>query len=156
MIKAVSMLILMEQDLDAAIAFYQELGGLRLIFRMKEKWAEFDLHGIKIGLCPTSQPRMECRTGIVLEVSDIKGLYERLKDAHCFMQEPTEKVHGIIASIKDPGGNIIDLYEPTPHKLQEFIEQVKEQESVDQGCCGSKKTGCSKAPKNDDSCASGA
>jgi len=31
-----------------------------------------------------------------------------------------------MVSIKDPNGNIIDLYQPTPKKLRKFIKEVKE------------------------------
>lgn len=130
-VQSVSMVILMQPDLDAAVAFYNEL-GLKLQFRMKDKWAEFDLNGVKIGLCPASGPVQESRTGIVLHCADVAQAYSSLKDSLIFLSEPVAATHGIMVSIKDPGGNILDLYQPTPEKLKETLRQTYEQAS---GCC---------------------
>lgn len=134
--KRVSMVILMQHDLDAAVSFYQEL-GCTLVFRLKGKWAELQLAGIQIGLCPTENTLQETRTGLVFEVEDINLFYEKHKNNFTFLREPLEKVHGIMTSIKDPGGNIIDLYQPTPEKVQELAKKIKEEEA----CCSSK-AGC--------------
>lgn len=147
-IKRINMIILMEHDLDAAVEFYKQLGGLDLKFHMRGKWAEFEADGVKIGLCPISveaeDPEIDRRTGLVFEVDDVPALYERFKDTFTFMNEPIERVHGIMVSIKDPGGNIIDLYQPTPEKLKDLVARVKErtesscapERDEDAGCCG--------------------
>ena len=41
------------------------------------------------------------------------------------MDKPTEAAHGIMASIQDPSGNILDLYQPTPEKIKELAEKLK-------------------------------
>ena len=51
----VNMLILMQPDLEKGVAFYQKNLGLRLIFHIKGKWAEFQFGDIKIGLAPIGQ-----------------------------------------------------------------------------------------------------
>jgi len=123
MITKVGMIILLEHDVDAAVEFYKKL-GLKQIFHIKESWAEFALGDVKIGLCPTKQEPHERITGIVFEVEDIRAFYEAHKNEIPFKSEPVEKVHGIMASIQDPGGNIIDLYEPTPQKVQNLVKEV--------------------------------
>lgn len=138
LIKKVGMVILMQQDLDAAVSFYLQL-GIPLKFRMKEKWAEFDINGVKLGLCPTSQDMQGRRSGIVLEVEDVRTMYNDLKDEITFIGEPAEALHGIMVSFKDPGGNILDLYQPTPEKVKELVDKVKQE---DQGCCRGKKDAC--------------
>lgn len=121
----VNMLILMQPDLEKAVTFYQNL-GLRLIFHIKGKWAEFQLGDIKIGLAPISQELPVHRSGIVLEVKDLKASYEQLKkDGVEFLREPVEAMHGYMASFKDPGNSVIDLYQPTPEKVEEFMRQQK-------------------------------
>ncbi len=139
MITKLGMIILLEHDLEAAVAFYKLL-GLKPIFHIKKSWAEFAISSVKLGLCPTSQEPRERITGIVLEVDDINTMFHELKDKIPFKTEPLEKVHGIMASIQDPGGNIIDLYQPTPHKVQKLVKDVvkKDQEQEGQkGCqCG--------------------
>ena len=124
--KKIHMVILMQTDLAAGVVFYQKL-GLNLKFHLKNKWAEFELGEVKLGLFPGNE-RQEWRTGIVFEIDDIKRLYEKMNDGIEFVGEPIEKIHGIMVSIKDPNGNIVDLYQPTPNKLREFIKEVKEKD----------------------------
>lgn len=135
MITRLSMAILMEHDLDAAVDFYKNL-GLTLNFHMKGQWAEFALEGgIKFGLCPISEKVGDIRTGLVFEVDDVRKLYEDQQGAIDFMAEPLEKTHGIMLSVKDPGGNIIDLYQPTPEKIQEIIDKAKQEGCCEKGAC---------------------
>ncbi len=143
MITNVGMIILLEHDLDAAVDFYKKL-GLKLIFHIKESWAEFSIGSVKLGLCPTSQLPHDRLTGVVLEVDDIKKMYATFKDTINFKAEPLEKVHGIMVSIQDPGGNIIDLYQPTPHRVQKLVQEVvKKDQLKDTGmCCTSEKCQC--------------
>jgi predicted enzyme related to lactoylglutathione lyase len=139
-VQKVGMIILMERDLDAAISFYLRL-GLSLKFRMKEKWAEFDINGVKLGLCPTAQDMQGRRSGFVLEIADVRQAYEELKGEVTFLGEPVEALHGIMVSIQDPGGNVFDLYQPTPEKVYEYAKTVKQE---DEGCCG-KQSSCKKS-----------
>ena len=118
-VKKVGMLILLQPDIAAAVAFYQEL-GLRLKFHMKEKWAEFSVgKEVKIGLCPAEKTTHSRRTGIVFEVDDLMAFYAAHKTTIEFLGEPTEAVHGIMAACKDPGNNIVELYQPTPERVKE-------------------------------------
>ena len=124
----VGMLILMENDLEKAISFYQAL-GFPLTFHLKGKWAELTIKDIKLGLAPTTQQLPDRHTGIILEVADVKKAYEELQaKGVTFIREPFEAVHGIMTSVKDPGGNILDLYQPTPEKVQEVVKKIHEQE----------------------------
>lgn len=126
-VQKVHMLIVMQPDIAKAIAFYQTL-GLKLIFHIKDKWAEMQLGDIKLGLCPTSVSSEGTRTGIVLQVADVKKAYNELKDSVEFMSEPKEAVHGIMVSFKDAGGNLLDLYQPTPEKITELVKKTAEQD----------------------------
>jgi len=124
----VGMLILMEGDLEKAIEFYKKL-DLSVAFHLEGKWAELNIGDVKLGLAPTDQELPDRHTGIILEVSDIKGTYEDLKGKGVeFVREPFEAVHGIMASMKDPGGNIINLYQPTPEKVEEMVKNIREKE----------------------------
>lgn len=129
------MVILMEPSLEEAVAFYQKI-GFKQLFHLKDRWAELISGDVRIGLCPTSHPPMDVRTGIVLEVADLKGFYDSMKDQVTFLQEPAEAVHGIMISIKDPGGNIIDLYQPTPEKVADLVKEKVKEDKDD--CCSSK------------------
>ncbi len=145
MITKVGMIILLEHDVDAACEFYKKL-GLKEIFHIKESWAEFAIGDVKIGLCPTSQEPHDRITGLVLEVDDVKAFYEKYKDEIKFKSEPIEKVHGLMTSIQDPGGNFIDLYQPTPEKVQKLVKQVvdKDQAENEKKACDKGDTCCKK------------
>lgn len=137
-VKALNMVILMVTDLDAAVAFYQEL-GFKLVFRLKDTWAEFRLGSVKLGLCPTTQSQEGRRSGLVLEVEDLAAVYEAHKGAIQFLTEPKEAVHGKMVTFADPSGNILDLYQPTPDKVAQMVkEKTQEQEECAKktGCCG--------------------
>lgn len=154
-IQHLHMVILMQQDLQAGIDFYTKL-GLKLIFHIKDKWAEMKLGNIRFGLCPTGQSMDGHRTGLVLQVDDVRAFYEAHKESISFFNEPKEAVHGIMVSFKDPSGNILDVYQPTPEKVTDLIKKAA-QDGTDssQGnnaaSCMSKKQ-CCKAQEGDIAC----
>lgn len=124
------MIIFMQPDLSKAVEFYKKL-GMNLKFHLEGKWAELDLGCIKFGLCPTQHAQDNVRTGVVFEViDDLIALHAKLKqDGIVFVNEPVVAPHGIMVGVKDPGGNVFDLYQPTPEKYKEFIEQTKNQQA---------------------------
>ena len=128
----IGMLITIQHDIEASFEFYKNL-GLMPKFHIKDRWAEFELDNTKFILCPTENELPERHTGIVLEVKDLKKLHEELLTKNItFVTEPKEAPHGIMASIKDPGNNIIDLYQPTHEKVANIVREA-------QGCCGAEK-----------------
>ena len=141
-VKRVGMVILMERDLAAGVEFYKSL-GFHLKFHLKDKWAEFELGDVKLGLCPTDEEERLVRTGIVLEVDDLKKMYEERKDTIHFFSEPNIAVHGIMVSFKDPSGNVLDLYQPTPENVKELIRKTAEKNGeTEDSCCGAKDSCC--------------
>jgi predicted enzyme related to lactoylglutathione lyase len=142
-VKKVAMVIVMENNLEAAVEFYKKL-GLKLIFHLKERWAEFKIGDLQIGLCPTSEKIEYNRTGIVFEIADLAAFYEAQKDALSFLDKPVEATHGVMVSLQDPSGNIIDLYQPTPEKVKDLAQKMGGQDA----CCGNPANGEEKS----DSC----
>ncbi len=122
------MVIFMQPDLEKAVEFYQQL-GIKLNFHLPNRWAEFDLGCVKLGLCPTEQAQDNIRTGIVFEImQDLIELHAKLKDQGVtFVNEPITAPHGVMVGVKDPGGNVFDFYQPTPEKMKEFVEKNKDQ-----------------------------
>lgn len=146
------MLILVVPDIEAAVDFYTRL-GFKKRFHLKDQWAEFGLGDIKFGICPTSQQLPERHTGIVLETENLAEVQQWLQEQRIeFLEEPKVAPHGIMASIKDTGNNIIDLYQPTPEKVQDLIKQVVEKED----CCkeGADDSCCSDKDLHEDGCCS--
>lgn len=145
MVTRLNMIILMQPDLPAAVDFYEKL-GLKKIFHIKGQWAEFEVGSTKVGLCPTDSEQRPVRTGIVFEVADLKALHQTLKAEGRQLTDVVERPHGFIMSIQDPGGNLIDFYQPTPEKLKEFVDRVVTKEDDADDCCKPQKvdTCCSK------------
>ena len=122
-ITKVGMIILMEPDMSAAILFFEKL-GIKKQFELEDRWVEFSIGDVKLGLCKTPHEATEQHAGFVLEVDDLYKFYEEMKDKVTFHREPKAAQHGIMATIKDPGGNLIDLYQPTTQKFKETVEQA--------------------------------
>ena len=79
------------------------------------------------------------RTGIVLEVEDLRKFHQDQIDYMTFIGEPVEAIHGLMVSFKDPGGNILDLYQPTPEKVQDLVkETVEKEQKCESSCCSQK------------------
>lgn len=151
-VKKVGMFILMERDLAASVEFYKSL-GFKLKFHLKDKWAEFELENVKVGLCPTDEDLGLVRTGMVLEIDDLRAFYEARKSSIEFFGEPHEAVHGIMISFKDPSGNVLDLYQPTPEKVRELIKKTAQEEGND-SCCkpNSDESGCCSQEEESEDC----
>ncbi len=124
------MIILMQTDLEKAVEFYKKL-GMKQKFHLEGKWAEFDLGCVKFGLCPTEQAQDNIRTGIVFEIlEDLIDLHKRLQaEGIIFVNEPVIAPHGVMVGVKDPSGNVFDLYQPTPEKFKDFVEKTKEEQA---------------------------
>ncbi len=148
-VKKIAMVIVMENDLQAAVDFYKKL-GLKLVFHVKDQWAEFKIGNLQIGLCPTTESVNLNRTGLVFEVEDINAFYEANKEGLNFLDKPVEAAHGIMASIQDPSGNILDLYQPTPEKLQSLKDKLQ----AEDGCCGGSSCETEAMPEADLCCES--
>ena len=125
-----AMVILMVNDIEKAAAFYEVLGAQKRCLFPKS-WAELTLDGITIALCNTDQEQPQRRTGLVFAINDLIAFYAQHKGALTFLEEPITKLHGIMTSLQDPSGNIIELYQATPEKVREFMESQK-----GSGCCG--------------------
>ena len=130
-LKKVNMIILFQPYIEKAIEFYTKL-GLKLLFHIPNQWAEFQLGEVKIGLYQIDETLPERRPGIVFEVDDVQHMYDELQNEVAFIGKPVEKPHGIMVSFKDPGGNILDLYQPTPEKLKAYLDSLKKEQEESQ------------------------
>lgn len=100
-------IVLLQKDLAKAIAFYELLGGY-CTFYQEQVWAEFDLAGIKLALCPTDQ-LLERYSGLVFYISDFQTVSQSLLKLGYLLSDPTETINGTVVMVTDPGGNKIEL-----------------------------------------------
>jgi hypothetical protein len=139
-VRCLAMVILMERDIEEAVIFYEAIGA-RKICLFPNSWAELTLDGLTIALCHSSSDQGQRRTGLVFAVDDLQAFYKDHKNTMQFLGEPVIKLHGIMVSIQDPGGNVLELYQATPEKVREFMENKEKFE-----CCSQKNDA------GDDSC----
>jgi hypothetical protein len=128
------MVIFMQHDLGKAVEFYKKM-GMKLNFHIPDRWAEFDLGCVRLGMCPVDHTQEPVRTGVVFEVQeDLIELHAKLKaDGMHMLNDPVIAPHGIMVGMKDPGNNVFDLYQPTPEKMKEFVDKNKETEEKKDG-----------------------
>ena len=150
------MVVLMVTDIEKAAAFYESLGAQKRCLFPKS-WAELTLDGITIALCHTEQDQGQRRTGLVFAVDDLMGFYAQHKGTLTFLEEPVVKLHGIMTSLQDPSGNIVELYQATPEKVREFMEanpdfaKATSDKPADM-TSGGAESGCCKGDVADDKC----
>jgi len=128
-VRRLAMVILMVTDVEKAVSFYEKLGAQKRCLFPKS-WAELVLEGITVALCHTEHEQGQRRTGLVFAVDDLIAFYSAHKTDMIFLEEPVTKLHGIMVSVQDPSGNILELYQATPEKVQSFMNTQKES-----GCC---------------------
>lgn len=105
-------------DLDRAVAFYQNVLGLKLMFKV-DAWAEFDLDGQRLALRHVDRWEAEAHAGAMvhLEARPIELVVEVLKNKGvAFIHETEEFPYGKLATFLDPDGNRIGLYQPPDEK----------------------------------------
>jgi catechol 2,3-dioxygenase-like lactoylglutathione lyase family enzyme len=115
-----SMIVLLQNDLEAAISFYASLGA-EVIFRVEGQWAELNFDGVRIGLAVANEELPERRCGIILEIPDLRAWCEA-QESHGVKTVPViERVHGLMSAVSDTGNNIIEFYQPTPERVKEAL-----------------------------------
>lgn len=105
-------------DLDRAVEFYQNVLGLKLMFKVDD-WAEFDLDGQRLALRRVDRWEPEAAAGAMvhLEARPIELMVEVLKNKGVhFVHAVQEFPYGKLATFLDPDGNRIGLYQPPGEK----------------------------------------
>ena len=105
-------------DLEAAIQFYRDLLGFKILVQNKE-WVEFDVGGQRLALRlidPISSEPVASHSGgamMWLETHSIEKTIASLEEKKVmFIKQLESFSYGKTATFKDPDGNPIGLYEP--------------------------------------------
>jgi len=77
-------------DVERAAAFYQDVLGLKLLFKAPPGLAFFDCGGVRLMLSPPSNPEFDHPGSILyFNVSDIQSAYAKMKESGArFEDEP--------------------------------------------------------------------
>ncbi|MEQ8765092.1 MAG: VOC family protein [Planctomycetota bacterium] len=114
--------VLWVRDLDLSVAFYRDRLGLSLAID-REHWKVFDTGAVRLCLRPRSEPyaegieragRVEGHPGseVVFRTTELDDLMHVLAGQGVSIElPPTEMPYGRIASLRDPDGYSVTLFE---------------------------------------------
>lgn len=109
-------------DLDRAVAFYEGVLDLPLLFRFPGN-AFFDAHGVRLYLGTPTEPGFGGAATVYFRVPDVSGTLELLESRGAAVRERPEIVFGTdeydlwLAFVTDPDGNNIGLMREAPKGL---------------------------------------
>lgn len=96
------------QDMDASVRFYSEVLGLSMKFRDGDNWAAFDVGGGTLAL-EGGAPR---GATVSLRVDGLAEVVDRLRGRGAMVSDILTGPHERRATLTDPAGNELILYEP--------------------------------------------
>jgi predicted enzyme related to lactoylglutathione lyase len=97
------------KDLDAAVAFYRDVLGLRVKFRDGGRYCALDAGGFTLGLAAGAERVMD-EAAPVFQVEDIAGSVTTLVAAGAQVLRPVERgPHEARAVLSAPGGSLVVL-----------------------------------------------
>lgn len=109
-------------DLDRAVAFYEGVLDLPLLFRFPGN-AFFDAHGVRLYLAHPTEPGFDGAATIYFRVADVTVTLALLESRGAAVRERPEIVFGTeeydlwLAFVTDPDGNNIGLMREAPKGL---------------------------------------
>jgi len=109
-------------DLEKAKAWYSEAFGTAPYFD-EAYYVGFNIGGYELGLLPEENPTSDKAEGVVSYwgVNDIENVYKHLLEQGAIEHEKPTNVGGelMVASVKDPWGNIVGFIYNPEFKLQD-------------------------------------
>ena len=100
-------------DMDKAVAFYEGVLGLKIKFRDKNRWTQFDVNGTAVALADPSEGAVPPGGGatVVLEVDDLAATRAALEKAGAKIQSSRDMgAHGKFFTVRDPAGNLVQIF----------------------------------------------
>lgn len=95
-------------DLDRAVRFYED--ALEMKVKSRDFVARFDIDGVLFELVP-GQPDGQGNARLCLAVDDIEAARRDLAARGVEVSAPERKSNGLLASLRDPDGNEICLWQ---------------------------------------------
>jgi predicted enzyme related to lactoylglutathione lyase len=101
-------------DWPAAMTFDRDGLGLKLVFEIPQRWAQFEApDGGRIGLVMEHEG-IRRHPHVMLKVDDLSATMGSLTAAGAvFLDGPQRTDYGVTALLQDPPGNTIELIEPS-------------------------------------------
>jgi extradiol dioxygenase family protein len=99
------------KDMGKSAAFFKERLGAKPTIESPE-WTEFDFGGNRLCLHKAGGPKDHANGSMILHVDGIRALVAELKAAGVDVSEVHEVYPGAYsADFREPGGNVVGLYE---------------------------------------------
>jgi catechol 2,3-dioxygenase-like lactoylglutathione lyase family enzyme len=99
-------------DMDAAVHFYSDVLGFAMKFRDGDHWAAFDVGGMTLAV-EGGAPGGSGGATVSLRVNGgLAALVEELRAKGAHVSDVESGPHERRASVQDPAGNTLVLYEP--------------------------------------------
>jgi predicted enzyme related to lactoylglutathione lyase len=103
-------------EMERTLSFYRDVLGLALKFRDGSRWAQFDVGGAGLALCSPGEGAVTPGAGAVvtLEVDDLDAAVQAFAAKGVETVRPVRDTgaHGRTMAIRDPDGNVVQLYQP--------------------------------------------
>ena len=100
------------ENMDEAIAFYENVLGLELKRHDGDRWAEFDVGGVKLALTNAKDDSGRPFNGhVAFRVTDVRE-WARENTQHLADVDVESGPHEDTVSISGPGGHTIIVYSP--------------------------------------------
>jgi methylmalonyl-CoA/ethylmalonyl-CoA epimerase len=104
------------QDVDRAVAFYQDKLGLRLLFKAPPGLAFFDCGGVRLMLSRAEKPEFDHPSSVLyFAVPDIRAAYGKLKESGVHFEDEPHLIAKMPAHdlwmtfFRDTEGNLLAL-----------------------------------------------
>ena len=100
-------------DMDRAIAFYGDVLGLELTYRVGEGWAQFRAGSVALALHGTEEADLPPGGTIVFRVDDLDEATSSLRQRGVVFHGNEAEIPGVgrFATFHDPDGNPVQLIE---------------------------------------------
>lgn len=101
------------RNMDESVAFYRDALGLKLKFQDGARWAQFDAGGSNFSLSsPEEAASGAAGAVVVLQATDLDALAARIEaSGGALLDRRDMGAHGRTLTFRDPGGNIVQLFE---------------------------------------------
>lgn len=119
----VAQILIPVDELERAVAFYQDVLGLKFLFKAPPQMAFFQCGDVRllVGETPAGQP-VQRGSAIYFQVRDIQGVFGTLNERGVTFQAVPHVVHRTpefqlwLAEFRDPDGNPLALMAQTPNQ----------------------------------------